>query len=468
MIPRARSARLSLLIPLWVALAAWPAWASERLPWAKVDPGPPPTGTAVAAVYVGAPDGKGPVLLARSSRKPVNPASVAKIATAWLALTRLGPEHRFETQVFEQGGDLHVRAAGDPSLRYKDLLQIASRLHHRGHRSFRDVVVDTSVFGAGTTPPHFDDKKTDDAYRAEVGALTPNSGTIAIRVRPGRKVGDQARVALYPPTPDVVIRTSAKTGAGKKTTVGVETRTEKGQTVVVVRGRIPLSAKRGVSVVRKIYQANTFGAGLVKVALERTGVKVSGGVRFGPVPADARRLLKHPSPPLRAILSEMLATSNNFMAETLLRHLDPSESGKQFERGAAEVEEEVRRVTGVPAEEVRVTNGSGLYDANRFSARALGRLLAHAQQSDWATDLAAALALSGREGTLKKRLKRLWFRGKTGTLNQSVSLAGYLDVKGLGRVAVVVLLEGELEGKASAGRHWIDRLVERVHDTLAK
>jgi serine-type D-Ala-D-Ala carboxypeptidase/endopeptidase (penicillin-binding protein 4) len=459
-----------LLLVIGSSLAAEAAWAAPKLTWKAVSPGAPPGGKGThVAVFIGAPNGRGEPILVRGDRRPMNPASVMKLATAWVALSTLGPDHRFTTSLYEGPRDvLYVEAAGDPALAYRDLLEIAARLHHRGHRSFRELVIDDGIFSEGTTPPHFDDKKTDDAYRAEVGAFSVESGAVRVRVRPGAKPGDRPRVSLYPPSAAVKVNNRGKTRAKGKSAVSVGSRTIKGQTHVDVGGRIPKSARAGVMARKKVYQVGAFAAEAFRQALASQGIKIREGVRFGERPKGGRRILRHASPPLIEILGGMNRHSNNFMAEMLLRQLDPAKAGKSFEAGAERVAAALRAMTGAGPKEIRVSNGSGLYDANRLSARAIGGLLSEALRSHWASEFAATLALAGREGTLKKRLTRLWFRGKTGTLNRAIALAGYLDVAGLGRVPVVVLLSGKLEGRAADCRTWIDRLVLKIHDKLAR
>ena len=463
--------RLTFLVLVTCALlGSQTAWAAPKLTWKAVSPGAPPGGEGTkVAVFVGAPDGRGAPILVKGERQPMNPASVMKLATAWVALDTLGPDHRFTTALYEGKDDaLYVEAAGDPALGYRDLLEIAARLHHRGHRSFKELVIDDGVFSAGTTPPHFDDKKSDDAYRAEVGAFAVESGAVRVRVRPGAKAGDRPRVSLYPPSAAVKVNNRGETCAKGKSGVSVGSRSVKGQTTVDVGGRIPRSARQGVMARKKVYQVGAFAAEAFREALASQGIKIRQGVRFGERPKGGRRILRHRSPPLIEILGAMNRHSNNFMAETLLRQLDPASKGKSFAEGAARVAKALRAMTGMGPKEVRVSNGSGLYDANRLSARAVGGLLSEALRSHWASEYVTTLALAGREGTLKKRLSRLWFRGKTGTLNQAIALAGYLDVAGLGRVPVVVMLGGRLEGRAADCRAWIDRLVLKVHDKLAR
>lgn len=87
-------------------------------------------------------DGK--VLLAHNVDCPFNPASVVKLATSDVALTKLGPSFRFPTAFYTNGsldaengtlvGDLIVVGTGDPSFTTEQAFYVARELRARGIR----------------------------------------------------------------------------------------------------------------------------------------------------------------------------------------------------------------------------------------------------------------------------------------------------------------------------------------------
>ena len=84
------------------------------------------------------------VLADHNSQEVFNPASVMKLATSFFALSVLGPERRFHTEVYGESpldgkakalpGDLYVVSDGDPSLRTSDALSLGRSLMRRGLR----------------------------------------------------------------------------------------------------------------------------------------------------------------------------------------------------------------------------------------------------------------------------------------------------------------------------------------------
>src|SRR5579871_2336361 len=59
----------------------------------------------------------GKTLYSRNENRFFLPASNMKLLTTGLALSKLGPQYRFETEIFEEpSGDLALVGSGDPSL----------------------------------------------------------------------------------------------------------------------------------------------------------------------------------------------------------------------------------------------------------------------------------------------------------------------------------------------------------------
>ena len=92
------------------------------------------------------------ILADHNSEGTFNPASVMKLATSFFALSQLGPERRFQTEVYGDSaldgrakalnGNLYVVSDGDPSLRSSDALSLGRSLVRRGLRRVNgDLVI---------------------------------------------------------------------------------------------------------------------------------------------------------------------------------------------------------------------------------------------------------------------------------------------------------------------------------------
>src|SRR5206468_3334584 len=81
----------------------------------------------------------GELLAAQNDRRPLNPASNAKLFTAAAALAQLHANYRYETGLYGEAKGpsvtkLVLRGAGDPSLVTRDLWEMAQDLKEQGIR----------------------------------------------------------------------------------------------------------------------------------------------------------------------------------------------------------------------------------------------------------------------------------------------------------------------------------------------
>ena len=77
-------------------------------------------------------DAEGRVLTSRQADRPLNPASLVKLATSLWALERLGTEYRFSTHFTRVGADLVVRGGGDPDFQPENAFLVAAALNRAG------------------------------------------------------------------------------------------------------------------------------------------------------------------------------------------------------------------------------------------------------------------------------------------------------------------------------------------------
>ena len=365
-------ARLALLIV--VVAGGLAAGASARphaaptldtaLERALAAPGIAPARTAAVAVDLGT----GATVYSANAERPLQPASVEKLAVTLVALRLLAPSYRFRTEVVGDGlqverrweGNLDLVGYGDPTLAAADL----------------------------------------DALARDVAA----SG---IRRVTGRVVGDESYF-------------DARRGAPgwKPSYVGVESR--------------PLSALsvEGVRFAGANGSAAAAARALTE-ALERRGVDVRGKPSAGRAPVDALPLAMDSSEPLVLIVRHMNRESDNFVAEMLLKELGAVLAGRGTTAAAAEVVRDELESAGVPLAGVRIADGSGLSPLDRLTADALiGVLRAGTGDPAIRGAFVTSLSVAGISGTLEHRLEHRPTRSrviaKTGTTNVASALAGFV------------------------------------------
>ena len=177
--------------------------------------------------------------------------------------------------------------------------------------------------------------------------------------------------------------------------------------------------------------------------LKERGITVDGRANAGAPPPGPTVLAELQSPPLKAIVGQMLRTSDNSTAEMLFKELGVARAGGgSFASGSA-------ALTAILAEHgfsqpgMVLSDGSGLDTADRVSCTILNAVLDAAGRS---SDLAGGLAVAGRSGTLRNRFAETAAVGqvsaKTGTLDTVSSLSGFVDTT-TGETATFALIINE-------------------------
>ena len=144
--------------------------------------------------------------------------------------------------------------------------------------------------------------------------------------------------------------------------------------------------------------------------------------------------------------------SDNHTAELVLKQLGAVRQAGSTAAGAAIVRA-VLAEHAIPLGGVRIADGSGLSSLDRMTPKALVTILQRASSDpDVGPALAGCLAVAGREGTLRHRMRAAPARGnvraKTGTLTNASALSGYVR----DRYAFVILQNGHASARLTRRR----------------
>ena len=180
-------------------------------------------------------------------------------------------------------------------------------------------------------------------------------------------------------------------------------------------------------------------ARMLAARLQRAGVTVP-GTATGLAPAEAPELARVESPPLTTLAGLTNVQSDNYLAEMLLKRLDAQPGRPATTTGGARV---VARTMAGLGLRPRVSDGSGLSRLNRTTPRQVVRLLRELDGRSEGEELARSLAVAGRTGTLRTRMRSTRAAGncraKTGTLRDVSALAGICRARNGHRLAFAVL-----------------------------
>jgi D-alanyl-D-alanine carboxypeptidase/D-alanyl-D-alanine-endopeptidase (penicillin-binding protein 4) len=337
----------------------------------------------------------GRVLYSDNADRLATPASTTKLVTAVASLAVLGSGARFTTAVRQAGGTIVLTGGGDPTLAVNEypsadyprpatLAQLAAgtarALRAQGRRSVR-LGYDIALFSG------------------------PD-------LAPGWTTGD---IILGDVTPIVALEADQ----GRLTAGGV---LEDDDDPVNYRPR------------------TDDPAGLTAVAfarlLIRYGITVTGTPAQAAVPASAPVLASVSSPPLAAIVEQMLAESNNVIAEVLARHVAIALGLPATFSGAAAAEMTELRRLGITTP-ASLVDGSGLSPDDKIAPETLVRVLATAAGRPALRGAVTGLPVAGFNGTLStgdsvfggigavaRGAARGVVRAKTGNLSTVATLAG--------------------------------------------
>lgn len=403
---------------------------------------------------------RGDTLFSRGADVRLVPASTMKLFTAAVALERLGPAHRFSTDVLRDGvldaggvvrGDLILRGDGDPALSPRfvrggpeaPMRALAELTAGAGiARVTGDLIADASAFEARTIPEGWLTRYAGAGYAAPFSALSLNENIVIVGVRPA-KTG--AVVTLEPETSSLTVTSTVRTvpGAGARITAR-----RLGNERVMVSGTIGARSS-GVRYQLVVGDPVTFAAGAFRSALKARGITVDGAIRFARTPAKAMLVTSLPSPSLDRMISLMNHESINHYAELLWR--DAARGTDRAMLGSAEnasatLQDFLLRQVGATAGAVVATDGSGLSVLDRVTPRSLVQLLAHAHAAPWGAAFHASLPVAGESELLRHRMRTTPAQGnlhaKTGTTDAVIGLAGYVTAENGEILAFAFLYNG--------------------------
>ncbi|HEX8916299.1 MAG TPA: D-alanyl-D-alanine carboxypeptidase/D-alanyl-D-alanine-endopeptidase, partial [Humisphaera sp.] len=408
-------------------------------------------------------------LYAHNSHVPLVPASNLKLVTTATALERLGADFKFRTRLFQRGEDLVLVGDGDPALGDPDFPKKgtaakptavfagwAKQLRDGGLTSFRDLVVDDSVFDEAFFHPDWPADQMDAKYEAQVGGLNLNANIVDLTVSPTAH-GERAQILADPATAYLTMLNGVATGSENAVSVSRQPGTNK----VTLRGQTP--ARSGSKVWATVHDPPMYAGTVLAETLERNGVRMTGQVRRdrhakapGDVPgggavasgavasgaavpaaaglAGARLVAIHETP-LTGVIARANKDSVNLYAEALCKRAAYDEKRGvpgSWETGTAGMAAYLKAI-GVPETDFAFVDGCGLSKRNVISPRALARVLCYEYYGANRDAYVRSLSVAGVDGTLDDRFGRSDLRqrvfGKSGYVNGVSTLSGYFVTK---------------------------------------
>ena len=421
---------------------------------------------AQALHVVVAPAQGGAPVLRWGAEQAVNPASLMKLITTSAALEMLGPTYVWRTVVLTDGvvsegvlrGNLYVQGRGDPKWVSERLWLLLRRVQGMGITRIQgDVVLDQSAFDTPEVDPGAFDGQPQRPYNASPQALLINYKSVVLHwsVDAAQRV---ARVHAEPPMAGMRWPREVPLSPGPCMDYRAALKADFSDPLQwVFRGAYPADCGERVWPLADLEPA-THAQRAVEGTWRAIGGQLDGQVRTGRVSAKARALLSAESPTLAEVIRDINKYSNNVMAEQLFLTLSLEAGGLgQAQASRALLQRWWDQNVGQPG--LVIDNGSGLSRTGRVTAAGLAALLQRMWRGPYMPELVASLPISAQDGTLRRTQAKAQAHLKTGSLNQVLGLAGYVDAEQGQRWVVVALLE---HPQAQQGRAVLDALIDAV------
>jgi len=431
----------------------------------------------------------GRTLYQQNPDTPYIPASNMKLLTALAALDILGPDHKFQTTLYEDDPDssdasirhLYVKGGGDPTLSgrfYRERTTVfrnwARKLRSGGIKSIRgNLVLDDTIYESVQRHSTWNRYQHSFWYTAPVNGLPFNDNCVYVRVLP-RSPGQKAKITVDPPGSPIRILNQTRT-VSEDPQAGIKFKRLKNTWKIRVRGHIrPKTARREWITVP---DATRFFGTVFNHVLEQRGIDVRGRVRRGSVPDHPApdRLLVHRTP-LKKALRVTLENSQNLFAETLFKQIGHIKHGTGSWPSAVRTIRSWLDRHGPDRSVCRIVDGSGLSRQNRLTPRFLVGLLRRWVTRDELRTYLDRLPVAGVKGTLDDRLTDAPYKGriaaKTGTLDGVISLSGIAGKQPSPRedrpLLLFSILVNQSDLPSGRARHFVDNSARAALDELLR
>ncbi len=407
------------------------------------------------------------------------PASNMKLITTGAALTVLGPEFAFRTELRRAGDTLMVIGSGDPAMgdpvllsdmqiSVEDLLdQWVDATRRSGDTPPTSLVVDARVFDRQMVHPSWPVEQLNRWYAAEVSGLNFYTNVLSFYLSK-RSLNEPPGLTLEPTVPWIHVDNRARSVNRGQNTVWVARPAS--SNAMTIYGNLRQSLHSPIRVA--LHDPPTFFGNLLAKRIEaaRLGLLT---VRLAEADEilPAGELLAVVQTPMSTVLRRCNVDSQNLYAEALLKRIghDVTSLPGSFANGSAVIRMVLQDTLG-PADTstVLIADGSGLSRENSVTPRTMGHWLrALANDPELSEPFLASLAQAGKDGTLARRFRNTdllnTVQAKSGYIRGVSCLSGYItDPRNGHRLAFSILVNDIPQQKVPIAR------VKEFHEAVVR
>jgi len=381
------------------------------------------------------------------------PASIQKLATAYAALTILGENFKFTTDVSYQGqihkrtlnGNLWFNFSGDPTLTSYDLKSMLQKIKKdKVDNIDGNIYINNKDFDNQNYGPGWMWDELDDCYAAPIATTIIDGNCAVAHIWPNTKANYQAHFKLDDKL-DQPVYHNIYTNSDPKQKCSLTFKRNNPNYYFLTGCINKNSANQSIKIAAHDPSSNTIIK--IKKILKEVQIGLNGNVVFNQTKSnDKKNLAKHKSQNLEKIVTTMLKESDNLIAESLFKktgQMTFNEPGS-WQNGHDAISYILTKEK-LPFSDSQLQDGSGLSRYNLMSAKQIIYLLKQINNSKKHREtITKGLPLAGIDGTLA------WVNSpaligqvhaKTGSMTGVYNMAGFFSTL-TSDYAFVILING--------------------------
>lgn len=398
------------------------------------------------------------VISSYNENTPLVPASTTKLLTTETAMSMLGENYRWNTQLEYSGsvdengvlnGNLYIVGSGDPSLgtnkagawAYRDIISdFKEGLSREGIKKVNgDIIIQTALFKGNISklPENVVWLENNNYYLPAGTTREINPANEKLIVKKSAGFSTEKKFFYVSPYNNQMVYADKYEGDGILTT------------------KLPDAPA---------YLANTFRTTLVKGGIPVTGKVTPKMTDANP---EGRKLIStYKSPTLSDIIYYTNQHSDNGLAEALLKTVGFQRLGDQTTESGRKVVTEHLKNEGFDMMGLNYIDGSGLSRSNNVTPISQVKFLTSLMDEKYYKTYFNSLPVGGQSGTLKRMFNGLGngqVFAKTGTLNKVKTLAGYIKTN-TGKTLVFSLMVNNYAGSVDMVKKRMEKILEPALD----
>ena len=399
----------------------------------------------------------------RNANKHFIPASNAKLFTCTAAMLDLGKDFKYTTafKLYKSlinnrtlNGNLYIKFTGDPSYTRDDLHQNLMQLMQLGIKSIRgNILLDNTNYSDSHYAPGISYDDLGLSYAAPVSSIILDGNLLHLDIQGGNNVGSSAEILWGPQNRYFKIDNNIVTVAksyNEDDNADISIQMDNNNHIELT-GTISTNYKK--EKVAAIKNPFKYAGDVIEAELRKCNIRFDKKIIAGKTPPNTDPVVVNASDPLPVLIKHALKGSDNLYVDSFLKTMGAQRNGiGTYKVGLRVLAETIGQLTNINFENLQLYDGSGLSRYNLVTPEQITDLLTAVYNNEELSGyIIDALPVSGKDGTLKDRMKSKKIKGhvkaKTGSMGGISALSGYIFIDRGSPVIFSIITNGVVNKK---------------------